>query len=88
MIQLLVVYAHWCPICNMMMPVVEELEEEHKDRLKVIKIDVDEQPDVYEIYGIQMIPTFIIYREREEIGRMSGLIGEEILKERVLQNEI
>ena len=88
MIQLLVVYAHWCPICNMMMPVVEELEEEHKDRLKVIKIDVDEQPDVYEIYGIQMIPTFIIYREREEIGRMSGLIGEEILKDRVLQNEI
>ena len=88
MIQLLVVYAHWCPICNMMMPIIEELEVEHKDRLKVIKIDVDEQPDVYEIYGIQMIPTFIIYREREEIGRMSGLIGEEILKERVLQNEI
>ena len=81
--QLLVIYAHWCPVCNMMMPIVEEMEADNLERLQVTKIDVDTQPDVYEIYGIQTIPTFIIYRKQQEVGRMSGMIGEEILKERV-----
>ena len=58
--QLLVIYAHWCPVCNMMMPIVEEMEADNLERLQVTKIDVDTQPDVYE----KMISNVVEVRSR------------------------
>lgn len=83
MLEMIVVFAHWCPTCNMMMPIVEELEADYADRVQMKWIDVEEYPAVYEEYGIQIVPTFIMRRGKEEIARMAGMIGESVLRERI-----
>ena len=60
MSEMIVVFAHWCPTCNMMMPIAKEVAEDYRERLKVEWIDVEKHPDVLKIYQIQIIPTFII----------------------------
>lgn len=83
MLEMIVVFAHWCPTCNMMLPIVEELETDYVDRLKMTWIDVDQHPEVIEKYGIQIVPTFIFMREEMEVARMAGMIGENILRKRI-----
>ena len=83
--KIVVIYAQWCPICNMVVPILEEIEENYKGKIQVEWMDVDSYPNVYENYSIQIIPTIIIMRDNEEVARMSGMIGEETLRERILQ---
>lgn len=84
MTKLLVIFAHWCPICNMVVPVVEEIENNNKEKMQVTWLDIDLYPNLYEDYSIQLIPTIIIMRDDKEVARMSGMLGEETLKERIL----
>lgn len=86
MLEMIVVFAHWCPICNMMLPIVEEIETEYLERVKVIWIEFDKHPEVVEQYKIEIVPTFIILRENIEVARMAGMIGENILRKRI-ENE-
>ena len=86
MLEMIVIYAHWCPTCNMMMPIVEELETDYADKLKMIWIEVDESPEAIEKYGVQIVPTFILMRDHNEVARMAGMIGENILRKRI-ENE-
>lgn len=86
MLEMIVVFAHWCPICNMMLPIVEEIETEYLERVKVIWIEFDKHPEVVEQYKIEIVPTFIILRENTEVARMAGMIGENILRKRI-ENE-
>jgi thioredoxin-like negative regulator of GroEL len=67
----------------MMLPIVEEVEIDYADRLQMIWIEVDSHPEVIEKYEIQIVPTFILLREEQEIVRMAGMIGENILRERI-----
>lgn len=80
---LIVLFAHWCPKCSMMMPVVDEIEQTYKDRLKVVRVDIEKESELAKDYGIQVVPTFVIMRENKEVMRMAGIIGEKILKERI-----
>lgn len=81
--KMLVLYAHWCPKCNMMMPIVDELEMHYVGKLQVTRIDVEKEPEQMEIYQAEIVPTFIIFREDKEVGRMSGMIGEKTLYRRI-----
>lgn len=81
--KMLVLYAHWCPKCNMMMPIVDELEMHYVGKLQVIRIDVEKEPEQMEIYQAEIVPTFIIFQEDKEVGRMSGMIGEKTLYRRI-----
>lgn len=83
MLEMIVVFGHWCPICNMMMPIVQELEVDYADKIQIIWIDVEQHPEVIEEYEIQIVPTFIFQKEEKEVVRMAGMIGEEVLKERI-----
>lgn len=80
---LIVLFAHWCPKCSMMMPVVDEIEQTYKDQLKVVRVDIEKESELAKDYGIQVVPTFVIMKENEEVMRMAGIIGEKILKERI-----
>lgn len=80
---LIVLFAHWCPKCSMMMPVVDEIEQTYKDRLKVVRVDIEKESELAKDYGIQVVPTFVIMKEDKEVMRMAGIIGEKILKERI-----
>lgn len=83
MLNLLVIYAHWCPICNMMLPLVEEVESDYKEQICIRRVDVEQNPEVYEEYGIQIVPTFILYANQIEVARMAGMISERIFRERI-----
>ncbi|MGA0326140.1 MAG: thioredoxin [Limisphaerales bacterium] len=65
-------WATWCGPCLTMAPIVEELAEEHTDRVKVVKMDVDQNPETARTYGISAIPTFIVFHEGKEVTRYKG----------------
>jgi thioredoxin 1 len=56
----------------MMEPILEELANEYKGRLRVCKINVDQNPAIASLYDVTGLPTFILYREREELQRKVG----------------
>ena len=82
-VTLIVLFAHWCPKCNMMMPVVDEIEEVYKEQLEVVRIDIEKETEIAKDYSIQIVPTFVIMKQGNEVMRMAGIIGEEILKMRI-----
>lgn len=82
-VTLIVLFAHWCPKCNMMMPVVDEIEEVYKEQLEVVRIDIKKETEIAKDYSIQIVPTFVIMKQGNEVMRMAGIIGEEILKKRI-----
>jgi thioredoxin 1 len=65
-------WAAWCGPCKMVAPVVEEIAEEYGDQLKVAKMDVDDNRDTPSTYGIQGIPTLILFKDGEETARIVG----------------
>ncbi len=82
-VTLIVLFAHWCPKCNMMMPVVDEIEEVYKEQLEVVRIDIEKETEIAKDYSIQIVPTFVIMKQGNEVMRMAGIISEDILKKRI-----
>ena len=54
-------YADWCGPCKTMEPVIKDIADELHDKLKVIKINTDKNQQVSQAYGVQGIPTFILF---------------------------
>lgn len=65
-------WAAWCGPCHAIAPTVEQLATEHSGKLKVAKLDVDNNPTMARRYGVQSIPTFIIFENGQIAQRMSG----------------
>lgn len=73
-------YAEWCGPCKMMGPVIDEVAEEMKDSWLVCKVNVDEAPESAGKYGVQSIPTLIVFKKGEEINRSMGFKSKEAVK--------
>lgn len=81
MVQLLDYWAVWCGPCQIMKPIIEELEKELAGKVEVIKINVDEKPDEASKYGVMSIPTYIVLKDGKEVGRKIGVTSkQELLK--------
>ncbi|MGB7338605.1 MAG: thioredoxin [Phototrophicaceae bacterium] len=65
-------WAEWCGPCKMIAPIVDELAEEYDGRLRVAKLDADANPDVLTNYGIMGIPTLILFKNGEDVARITG----------------
>lgn len=72
-------FATWCGLCRMVGPVIEELVEEYKGKIKVGKLNVDKSPKVAQKYGVMSVPTLIIFRGGKEVKRLVGLQSKENL---------
>ena len=72
-------YADWCGPCNAMEPVIEELAKELEGKVKVGKINVDENPDIAVEYNVMSIPTLIVFKNGKEEKRLVGLRNKEEL---------
>lgn len=75
-------YATWCPHCQRMMPVVEQLRKQIGDRAKIIQLDIDKDSKAADEAGAQSVPTFIIYKDGNEVYRHVGEIpGDQLLSQ-------
>ena len=79
-------FATWCGPCKAMHPVLEELKSEIGDANRIVKIDVDQHEQLANLYRIQTVPTFIVFKNGESVWRHSGVISRKELKEAIEQN--
>ena len=76
-------WAPWCGPCNMMGPVFEKLSSQYSTKLKFVKLDTDEHPELAERFSIQGIPTLIVLKDLKEIDRIVGFNSEGALKQKL-----
>ena len=72
-------YADWCGPCRMMSSVVDELADDVGDDAHVIKVNVDESPELASQYQVQSIPAFIVVREGEVVNSLVGVQSKQAL---------
>lgn len=65
-------WAAWCGPCRAIAPAVEEIAGEYSGKLKVVKVDVDENPDVAGRYNVLGIPTLLLFKEGKAVERLVG----------------
>ena len=75
---LLEFWAKWCGYCRMVEPVVNDLASWRAGRLKVIKVDIDAEPDLAKRFMVKATPTFIMFRNGTQIARMDGAPKEKL----------
>lgn len=74
-------WAPWCGPCRMLGPIVEEFAEQNKDRINVMKLNVDENPNTAAAYGVRSIPTLILFKGGEAKDTIIGLVSKDRLEE-------
>ena len=74
-------WADWCGPCRMLGPVLEEIARDYEGSLRVGKVNVDEQPELAQAFGIASIPTLLVIRDGRTVNRAVGVRS----KEEILQ---
>ena len=79
-------WAEWCGPCKMISPLVEEMAEEYSNRLKVGKLDVDENQSSASKQNVMSIPTLLIFKEGEVVAQQIGAVNKAQLTEFIESN--
>ncbi|MEO7983511.1 MAG: thioredoxin [Bacteroidota bacterium] len=72
--------AAWCGPCKMMKPVLEQLRKQLGDTVRILKIDIDKSPAAANTYGVQSVPTLILFQKGKLLWRQSGVLQASQLK--------
>ena len=73
-------FATWCGPCRMMAPAIAELAGEYAGKVKIGKLDVDENSDIAVRYGVMSVPTIILFKDGEIFSKSGGLQDKEVLE--------
>ncbi|MGH2460213.1 MAG: thioredoxin [Chloroflexota bacterium] len=79
-------WATWCGPCKRIAPVLEEVAKEKDGSLKVAKLDVDENPQTAQRFGVMSIPTLIVIKEGREVNRVVGYLPKQQLLQKIEQS--
>jgi thioredoxin 1 len=75
-------YAEWCGPCKLLAPILEEISKQYSN-LKLIKINVDENAEIANKYGVSSLPAILLFKKGEVVERLSGLQSKETLTEKI-----
>ena len=76
-------YATWCGPCKMMHPVLDQLKNEMSETVRILKIDVDKNPDLAEKFKVRGVPTLILFKDGKLLWRESGAFPLATLKQKI-----
>ncbi|GAG99886.1 unnamed protein product [marine sediment metagenome] len=76
-------WASWCMPCRMLDPITEKLAEENQGKLKVCKLNTDENQNISAQYGIQGIPTLLFFKDGQEVDRIVGVTPKPIIQQKL-----
>jgi thioredoxin 1 len=65
-------YATWCGPCKMLTPVLDEVAKRYEGRAKVVKVDIDESPDLAQRYGVSAVPTLVLFKDGKAVQKVMG----------------
>ncbi len=74
-------WAEWCGPCKMLTPIIEELSKELEGKVKIVKINIDNNPDTPSRFGIRSIPTMLLFDKGEKIDSKTGVLPKNTIKE-------
>ncbi len=74
-------WASWCGPCKMLSPIIDELSKELGTKVKIVKVDVDENPTVASAYDVRTIPTMIVFKKGEVVDTKIGVLPKQRLQE-------
>ena len=73
-------WAEWCGPCKIFSPVYEKVSKDYSDTMDFLKLNIDDNPELADTYGIKSIPTVLIFNKSEPIAQISGMIPEDKLR--------
>jgi thioredoxin len=76
-------WAPWCGPCRMIAPLLDEIAQENAGRIRVVKVDVDENPALAARFGVRSIPTLLVFRDGEVQDTIVGLASKQRLLEKL-----
>ena len=76
-------YADWCGPCKMMAPVVEKLAEKYEGKVKVGKVNSDDEPELAQMFQVMSIPNFVIIKDGKVVDRVIGAVPQKALEEKL-----
>jgi thioredoxin 1 len=77
--------AAWCGPCKMVTPILEDLSKDYAGKVKIGKLDVDENPGIPGNYGIMSVPTLLFFKQGEIIDQVVGALNKQQLKNKIDQ---
>lgn len=73
--------AKWCPPCKMLLPILEDLQREERDRLSIVQVDCDESPELAAKFDVMSIPTVVVFHNGEPVEKLIGLKSKIVYQE-------
>ena len=76
-------WATWCGPCKMLSPIMEELAQKFKDKVKIAKVDIDNNQQLTEKLDISAVPTMIFFKDGNEVERFTGVKSQEEITQKI-----